>query len=131
VQIQWASPARQGIIMRIPTIKACKAMEGLSDQALEQVAHYFQALAEPNRLRILNLLREREHNVGEIAQLCGSTTANISRHLALLAKNGMVVREGRGTSVYYRIADANIYALCDLVCGSIARRFEAQASAFE
>lgn len=109
----------------------CYVMEGLSDQALEQVAHYFQALAEPNRLRILNLLRERERNVGEIAQLCGSTTANISRHLALLAKNGMVVREGRGTSVYYRIADASIYQLCDLVCGSIARRFESQASAFE
>jgi hypothetical protein len=39
----------------------------------------------------------------------------------------MVVRESRGTSVYYRIADDQIYALCDLVCGSIARQFEQTA----
>lgn len=106
-------------------------MQGLSDQALEQVAQYFNALSEPNRLRILNLLREGERNVGEIAQLCGSTAANVSRHLAMLAKHGLVVREARGTSVYYRIADPGIYQLCDLVCGSIARRFEAQAAHFE
>ena len=106
-------------------------MEGLSNLALEHVAQYFQALAEPNRLRMLNLLRERERNVGEIAQLCGTTAANVSRHLALLAKHGLVEREGRGTSVYYRIADPSVYALCDLVCGSIARRIEAQAAAFE
>jgi hypothetical protein len=35
-----------------------------------------------------------------------------------------VARENRGTSVYYRIADESVYALCDLVCGSIARRYE-------
>jgi hypothetical protein len=33
-----------------------------------------------------------------------------------------VARENRGTSVYYRIADESVYALCDLVCGNIGRR---------
>jgi DNA-binding transcriptional ArsR family regulator len=68
-----------------------------------------------------------EGRVVGIAQQCGSTAANVSRHLSLLAQRGMVVREGRGTSVYYRIADPSIYALCDLVCGSIARKFEQAA----
>jgi DNA-binding transcriptional ArsR family regulator len=99
-------------------------MKGLSPEALEQVAAYFQALSEPTRLRILNLLRERERNVGEIAQLTGFTAANVSRHLALLAERGIVTRESRGTSAWYRIADPSIYELCDLVCGSIARSFE-------
>lgn len=99
-------------------------MKGLSPEALEQVAAYFQALSEPTRLRILNLLRERERNVGEIAQLTGFTAANVSRHLALLAERGIVARESRGTSAWYRIADPSIYELCDLVCGSIARSFE-------
>jgi hypothetical protein len=45
----------------------------------------------------------------------------------MLTKQGMVARETRGTSVYYRIADNQIYALCDLVCGSIARQFEKTA----
>ncbi len=105
----------------------CPTMEGLPPEALPDVASYFQALSEPTRLQILNLLRDGERNVGEIAQQCGTTAANVSRHLSLLAQRGMVVREGRGTSVYYRIADPAIYALCDLVCGSIARKFEQAA----
>ena len=103
-------------------------MEGLPPEALQQVAAYFQALSEPTRLQILNLLRSGERNVGELAQLCGYTSANISRHLAFLTQQGLVEREGRGTSVYYRIADESVYALCDLVCGNIARQLERTAS---
>jgi DNA-binding transcriptional ArsR family regulator len=102
-------------------------MEGLPPEALEQVAAYFQALSEPTRLQILNLLRDGEFSVGEIAQRCGFTAANVSRHLSLLTRHGIVARESRGTSVYYRIADPRIYELCDLVCGNLARRFEAAA----
>ena len=99
-------------------------MENLPTEAMQEVAPYFQALSEPTRLKILNLLREGERNVGELAQLCGFTAANISRHLTLLTKHGLVARESRGTSVYYRIADESIYALCDLVCGNISRQME-------
>ena len=105
----------------------CPVMKGLPPEALQEVAAYFQTLSEPTRLQILNYLREGERNVGELAELCGYTAANVSRHLAMLTKHGMVVRETRGTSVYYRIADDQIYALCDLVCGSIARQFEQTA----
>ncbi|MEI6734929.1 MAG: metalloregulator ArsR/SmtB family transcription factor [Comamonadaceae bacterium] len=102
-------------------------MENLPPEAMLEVAAYFQALSDPTRLKILNLLREGEHNVGELAQLCGFTAANISRHLTLLTKHGLVARESRGTSVYYRIADESIYALCDLVCGNISRQMERTA----
>jgi DNA-binding transcriptional ArsR family regulator len=106
---------------RFPT---CTLMKDLPAEALEQVALYFQALAEPSRLKILNLLRGGEASVGEIAQQCGSSVANVSRHLALLGQRGLVARETRGNSVYYRIADPSIYELCDLVCGNIARQFD-------
>lgn len=102
-------------------------MTNLPDQALEQVARYFQALAEPTRLKILNELRSGEHNVGDLAQACACTLANVSKHLSLLAKNGLVVRRTSGTSVYYRIGDDTIYQLCDLVCGNIARQLEKQS----
>ena len=102
-------------------------MKGLPPEALQQVAAYFQTLSEPTRLQILNLLREGERNVGELAQLCGYTSANVSRHLTMLTKQGLILRESRGTSVYYRIADASVYALCDLVCGNIARQIERAA----
>ncbi|MEO7546833.1 MAG: metalloregulator ArsR/SmtB family transcription factor [Ramlibacter sp.] len=99
-------------------------MKGLPDEALAQVAAYFQALSEPTRLQMLNLLRQQERSVGELAQLCGYSSANISRHLALLSQHGLVARESRGNSAIYSIADESVYALCDLVCGSIARQFE-------
>ncbi len=99
-------------------------MEGLPDEALAQVAAFFQALSEPTRLQILNLLRQQERSVGELAQLCGHSSANVSRHLALLTRRGLVARESRGNSAYFSIADESVYALCDLVCGSIARQFE-------
>ncbi|WP_374564843.1 ArsR/SmtB family transcription factor [Ideonella sp.] len=102
-------------------------MQDLPPEALEQVAAYFQALSEPTRLQILNLLRSGERSVGELAQLCGYTSANISRHLSFLTRHGLVQRETRGTSAYYQIADDSVYALCDLVCGNIARQLDRKA----
>ena len=113
--------------MAISSLPACFRMEGLPDEALKQVAAYFQALSEPTRLQILNLLREKERNVGELAQLCGYTSANVSRHLTLLTQHGLVARESRGNSAYYRIADPAVYQLCDLVCGNIARQLDRAA----
>lgn len=104
-------------------------MDNLPDEALEQVAGFFQALSEPTRLRILNLLRQQEHSVGDLAQRCGFSPANVSRHLSLLTQRGLVARESRGNSAYYRIADPSVYQLCDLVCGSLARQYERQVQA--
>ncbi len=115
------------MIGSLPTT-GCRRMQDLPKEALEKVASYFQALSEPTRLALLNLLRDGERNVGELAQRTGFTTANVSRHMALLTTHGLVKREGRGTSVYYRIADPSVYQLCDLVCGSLARQFERTAS---
>lgn len=107
----------------------CQKMHSLPDEALVQVAAYFQVLSEPTRLRILNLLRQQELSVGDLAQRCGFSSANVSRHLSLLTQHGLVQRESRGNSAYYRIADPSVYALCDLVCGSIARQLERQVQA--
>ena len=110
-----------------PDPKDSALMKQLPDEALAEVASYFQALAEPTRLQILNILRSGERNVGELAQLCGFTAANVSRHLALMTQHGLVERESRGTSAYFRIADPSIFELCDLVCGNIARQMEKSA----
>lgn len=116
-----------------PLATLCVPMEHLTPEALVQVADYFQALAEPTRLRILNLLRHQPRSVGELAHETGHSVANVSRHLALLAQRGLLARETRGTSAYYHIADPAIYELCNLVCGNLGRRFEnteAQRAAF-
>ena len=67
-------------------------MVNLPPEAMRDVAAYFQALSEPTRLQLLNLLREGERNVGDLAQLTGFTAANISRHMSMLSQQGMVAR---------------------------------------
>lgn len=101
-----------------------RTLTGMPDEALEHIAEYFRTLSEANRLRILNLLRSGERSVSDIASQLACSTANVSRHLTHMAQQGLVTREARGTSVYYRIADPSVYELCDVVCGSIARRFD-------
>lgn len=104
-------------------------MKDLPPEALQHIAEYFQALAEPARLGILNLLRGGEHSVSELADQCSYSVANVSRHLNTLMKHGFVSREARGTSVYYRIADESVFDLCDLVCGNVGRQLEQKARA--
>lgn len=113
---------------RVQPPDSCAAMKDLPPEALEHVAAYFRALSEPTRLHILNLLRSGERNVGELAELTGYTAANVSRHLAFLTQQGLVRRDARGTAAYYSIADASVYALCDVVCGSVARNHERHAA---
>jgi DNA-binding transcriptional ArsR family regulator len=100
------------------------ALDQLPPAALDHVANYFRTLSEPMRLRVLNVLGTRELSVGEIAQQTPSSIANISRHLSQMARHGLIARSSRGNSVYYRIADPAVHDLCDLVCGSIARRYD-------
>lgn len=98
----------------------------LDDRALEYVAKYFKALAEPMRLKVLNALQDGEKNVGQLTEISGGTQANVSKHLSLLTQYEMVRRESRGTSVYYSIADPSVYKLCELVCGQISNRITSQ-----
>lgn len=104
-------------------------MHDMDDRSLDEIAEYFRALAEPSRLKILNALRDGERNVTELTGSLGTSQANVSRHLALLLNTGLVERAMRGTSAYYRIADARVYGLCDLVCGQIGRRIAAEEAA--
>ena len=105
------------------------ALMHLPPAALEHVAQYFRTLSEPTRLRILNVLGTNELSVGEIAEQVDSSVANVSRHLAQMAQQGLVAREHQGNSVLYRISDPAVHELCELVCGSIARRLDATATA--
>ena len=89
----------------IPTPECTPDMAHLPPEAIGEVATYFQALSEPTRLQILNWLRQGERNVGELAQLCGFTAANISRHLQRLTRANILARRRQGLLVFHRIAD--------------------------
>ena len=102
-------------------------MRNLDEDALALVAQYFAALAVPMRLKLLNLLRDGERNVGELTAATGCTQANVSRHLAVLAHSGLVAKTQRGTSAYYRFANESVYRLCDVVCDHLEGHFAQEA----
>lgn len=104
-----------------------KATE-LSPEAAELIARRFRALADPTRLRIVNLLRSQEEAaVGEIAATLGGSQQNISKHLAALHAEGFVARRKQGTSSLYRIADPGVHQICDGVTSGL----EAQLAELE
>jgi DNA-binding transcriptional ArsR family regulator len=103
----------------------------LTDEALELIASRFRVLGEPSRLRLIQSLEEGEKSVGALVEATGLTQANVSRHLQTLAEAGILGRRKEGLSVIYFIADPGIFDLCRHVCGSLKRRIEKHAEAFQ
>ena len=96
------------------------AFQLLPKDLLIRVAHRFKLLGEPVRLEILNLLHANgEMNVQELIEATGQQQANVSKHLKLLADEGMVSRRKEGLYVFYSISDPSLSGLCLLVCGQL------------
>lgn len=104
-------------------------MREFTDATLEAIARRFKLLAEPSRLRILNVLRHGERTVTELVDELGLGQANVSRHLSLLRRHGMVARRKEGIRRPYRIDDPVVFELCDLMCGRIEEDLEEQRRA--
>jgi ArsR family transcriptional regulator len=103
----------------------------LSPQVLQLVADRFRVLAEPLRLRVLQLLRGGEKNISELTKLTGSTQPNVSKHVRVLEEAGLIGRRQAGNTVYCFITDASVFDLCDVVCGALYARVSAQAAALQ
>jgi ArsR family transcriptional regulator len=65
-----------------------------------------KALADPTRLRIVNLLREGETCVGDLVTVLGVPQPTASRHLSHLRRAGIVVARERGRWCFYSLAPA-------------------------
>ena len=68
------------------------------------LARFFQALGDPTRLRLLNLMGEREICVCYFVEILGEPQPKISRHLAYLRRAGIVAARREGKWMHYRIA---------------------------
>jgi len=83
-------------------------------QGLRQFkAEFFKGLAHPLRIRILELLGEGRLSVGQLQDAIGVPASSISQQLAVLRGRNIVVTERRGTTVIYRVRDAELFELLD------------------
>lgn len=90
---------------------------------LERAARRFKLLGEPTRLLLLNQLHVHgEMTVQELVEATGQQQANVSKHLGLMAREGLVQRRQDGLYAIYSIADPTLSALCMLVCGQLQQQ---------
>ena len=82
---------------------------------LERIAGRFKMLGEPMRLRIMQAVCQQPRIVNDIVAATGSTQANVSKHLALLAAAGILERRKTGQCVYYGMKDQLAVKLCELL----------------
>jgi DNA-binding transcriptional ArsR family regulator len=97
----------------------------LPNELVELIAERFKVLSEPTRVKLLDRLRDGEATVVELTGLVGTTEQNVSKHLGVLLRAGVVGRRKEGNFSYYSIADEGVFALCEDVCGGLQRRLEA------
>ncbi len=95
-----------------------------------QATNPFDALADPHRRAILELLHGRERSVREIADEMPITRPAVSRHLRLLKEAGLVTSSAEGTRRLYRLHDEGLDAVrayLEEVWGDAAARFRLAA----
>jgi DNA-binding transcriptional ArsR family regulator len=100
----------------------------LPEDLAELTARRFRVISEPLRIRMLDLLREGELSVNELAEQLGAGQQNVSKHLGVLVDAGMLARRKEGNRVYYRIADEGVFALCEQVCGALQSQLSTLAA---
>jgi ArsR family transcriptional regulator len=74
-------------------------------------AEFFKTLGHPARIRILELLSEGDHSVGELMPKLGLESSHLSQQLAVLRRTGMVVARKQGNNVIYSIASKDMSEL--------------------
>jgi DNA-binding transcriptional ArsR family regulator len=74
-------------------------------------AEFFKTLSHPIRIRVLELLSEREHSVGELLRELDVEASNLSQQLAVLRRAGLVATRKDGSTVYYSLVSAQIAEL--------------------
>lgn len=89
-------------------------------RVFELAAELFAVLATPMRLRVLSALCEREKSVNELLSEIDTTQPNLSQHLAVLYRTGVLAKRKEGTQVIYRVQSEKAVALCRSVCTQIA-----------
>ena len=90
----------------------------LSRPVPEAKAELFRALAHPARIRVLEVLAEGEHSVGEMQPLVGIESSHLSQQLAVLRRAGVVTTRKEGSTVFYALRAPELAELL-----AVAKRF--------
>ncbi len=97
-------------------------------RVFELAADLFGILSTPMRLRILSALCDKEKSVTELLGEIETTQPNLSQHLNLLYRAGVLAKRKDGTQVIYRVQSEKAVMLCSTVCTQIAIEMDEPSS---
>ncbi len=100
----------------------------MNEKILEMKAGILSALAHPLRLKIIEKLRQGPCCVCKIIPYVGGEQSNVSHHLAILKKAGIVISEKKGLEVWYEVADPAIFKVVDLLRFPLIRELKTKNS---
>jgi DNA-binding transcriptional ArsR family regulator len=78
-------------------------------------AEFFQALAHPTRIAIIEHLRDGELSAGALIERLGVEQANASQHLTVMRNKHIVVNRRAGNQVFYSVRDQRIIQVLDIM----------------
>jgi ArsR family transcriptional regulator len=86
-------------------------MVAVSRPLYQAKAEFFKTLGHPVRIRVLELLSQREHAVAELLPEVGVEPAHLSQQLALLRRAGLVATRREGSTVHYSLTSPHLAEL--------------------
>ena len=95
-----------------------------ANAVFETAAELFSVLSTPVRLRVINALCDTERTVNELVEIIGCSQPNLSQHLNVLYRAGVVAKRKEGVQVIYRIQNESVMSICRNVCTQIAIEME-------
>ena len=87
----------------------------MEERVLELKAEILKALAQPTRLKILELLRNGERCICEIVPAINGEQSNISRHISLMQKSHLVTTRKDGVKVMVKVSDPKVFEILDSI----------------
>jgi DNA-binding transcriptional ArsR family regulator len=87
----------------------------MEERVLELKAEVLKALAQPTRLKILELLRHGERCICEIVPAINGEQSNISRHISVMQKSNLVTTRKDGVKVMVKVKDRKIFDILDSI----------------
>jgi ArsR family transcriptional regulator len=86
---------------------------------LDEASKIFALLSAPMRLRILSSLCHGEKNVGQLMEAVQTTQPNMSQHLNMLYRAGLVRKRREGVQIFYATTDEHIVQICQAMCNRV------------
>ena len=87
----------------------------MEDQIYQYHAEMCQVFSHPKRLEVINILRDGEMPVTELADKLRITVGNLSQHLSMMKERHILLSRKEGNMVYYRIANPKLIRCFDMM----------------